>query len=388
VTARVVVLLNSLLVGGAEVFAIDCAAALDRTRFDVSIATLRGDDTWLAGVIDRAGLARVRLRHRDLARYLARERVDVLQTHHTYAGVLARIVGKAALVPAIVCTEQLVVNELPTRYRLLNDATIGLADAHVCITEGVRASLAEEGVWSRRLPPGDVRVIVNGVDVDKIDRRVAGAGDKRAELGLRAGDFVIGTAGRLVEQKAQKDLIAALPIVLRDVPAARVVIAGVGPLEQELRAQAAALGLADRVRLVGVRSDVVEVMSVFDVFAFPSIYEGLGVVLLEAAVAGAPIVATRVRGVTDVVDDATALLVPPRDPVALAAAIVRVARDREGAKARVVAMRARVEARFSIASAARAYGALYDELLARPRDSTPLMRRVLAGPPSRGRSSG
>ncbi len=280
-TARVVVLLNSLGVGGAEVFAIDCAAALDRARFHVSIATLRGEETWLAGVIDRAGLPRVRLRRRELAGYLERERVDVVQTHHTLAGVFARVVGKAVSVPAIVCTEQVVVNELPTRYRFLNDATIGLADAHVCITEGVRASLAEEGVWSRRLRPESVRVIVNGVDVATIEGRVAAAGDKRKELGIAPGDFVIGTAGRLAEQKAQKDLIAALPLVLRDVPRARVVMAGSGPLEHDLRAQAAALGLADRVHLIGNRSDLFEVMTTFDAFAFPSIYEGLGVVLLR-----------------------------------------------------------------------------------------------------------
>jgi len=118
------------------------------------------------------------------------------------------------------------------------------------------------------------------------------------------------------------------------------------------------------VRLLGERTDVIEILSALDLFAFPSDYEGLGVVLLEALAAGCPVVATAVPGILDVIlDGQTGVLVPRGDSAALARAIVKLARE-PGRRAALVARgRARVEERFSIVHSATEYQDLYAELL-------------------------
>jgi len=144
--------------------------------------------------------------------------------------------------------------------------------------------------------------------------------------------------GRLVERKGVRTLIEALPLVLLDHPSTELVVAG-GPDERELdgdphvrllRAAAAELGVADRVRFVGRvgRADVPALMRSADVVACVPWYEPFGIVPLEAMACGVPVVGAAVGGLLDsVVDGVTGLLVPPRDPVATAAALNRVLGD-------------------------------------------------------------
>ena len=371
---RVVILVNRLGLGGAEVFAASCAVAMDRSRFNVSVCYFAGEDT-LEAPLAMAGIPTLRLDERrrfdpsalwHLFQHLRRDRVDVLQTHLYYAGIVGRAVGRAARVPAIVSTEQNNLCNYPLRARILNDASLGLANAVVSISEGVQQSLLEEGALARLTGRPSLEVIHNGVDVQRLDERIVRArGAMRSSLGLTTQDFVIGTIGRLDEQKGQRTLIEALPLVRMHLPAARLVIVGKGDLREELQSLAIANGVANRVTLLGERSDAVEVMTAFDLFALPSNYEGLGVVLLEAMVAEKPIVATRIRGVTDVVvDGETGMLVPPADRVLLAEAILAIAGDPERGAAMAAAGRKRVCDVFDIQRIAERYQDLYLRLLA------------------------
>jgi len=122
-------------------------------------------------------------------------------------------------------------------------------------------------------------------------------------------------------------LIEALPHVLRREPAARLVIAGRGALRKRLEALAADHGVASKVRFAGLVSDVPRLLSAFDVFAFPSRWEGFGIALIEAMAAGLPVVASRTGGITEIVEDGVSgLLVAPGDPGELAAALARLLR--------------------------------------------------------------
>jgi glycosyltransferase involved in cell wall biosynthesis len=163
-------------------------------------------------------------------------------------------------------------------------------------------------------------VVPLGIDLERFGAaRAAPAG----EVSL------VGTVGRLAPQKDQETLLEAAALV----PEARFVLVGDGELRPELERRAAELGIADRVTFTGAREDVPELLASFDVFAHPSLFEGFCLAVLEAQAAGVPVVATPVGGIPEtVVDGETGLLVPTRDPTALAAAIRRLLEDREFAQ--------------------------------------------------------
>lgn len=171
----------------------------------------------------------------------------------------------------------------------------------------------------------------------------------RASWKVPTDALLFGTVARFVPQKSLHDLLQGFALYRNQIGrAARVVLVGRGPLEAELRALAERLGIADEVVWGGFREDIPTVMRALDVFVLTSIYEGLGLVLLEAMAAGKPVVATRVSAIPEVVSDGvTGLLVPARDPAVLAEALARM--NGEGVRENMgQAGRARVEADFDL----------------------------------------
>jgi glycosyltransferase involved in cell wall biosynthesis len=186
----------------------------------------------------------------------------------------------------------------------------------------------------------------------------------RQELGLGVDDYVVGNVGRLAPQKGQRHLIGALPYLLERVPRANVVIAGAGDLEPYLRALADELGVAHHVHVLGPRRDIPAIMRAVDVFVMPSIWEGFGIVLLEAMAEARPIVASRVATIPEVVvDGENGVLVPPGDPMALAEALASLAADPERAGRLGNAGRVRLERLFSLEKMVADTEWLYEELL-------------------------
>ncbi|MEK6622407.1 MAG: glycosyltransferase family 4 protein [Planctomycetota bacterium] len=170
--------------------------------------------------------------------------------------------------------------------------------------------------------------IYNGVDVASLEKKKCDTMQKRRELGIDAGSFVVVTAGRLVPVKGQAFLISAMSGIVKEAPNVMLVVLGDGELRSRLEEQARALKLEDRVLFTGMRNDVPEIVSCCDVFALPSVNEGFGVVLLEAMAVKCPIVATGVGGVPEVIlDGITGILVPPKDPAQLAQAILKLMKD-------------------------------------------------------------
>ena len=207
--------------------------------------------------------------------------------------------------------------------------------------------------------------VVYTSDTDRRDDGRSGLRTHVVPLGVDIGRFtvsrvshdgvVIGNVARLVPQKGQRYLVEALARL----PDARLVIVGDGELRDELQRLAVDLGVADRLELLGARDDVPALLAGFDAFAFPSLFEGLGLAVIEAQLAGVPVVATPVGGVQEtVVDGVTGLHVAPRDPEALAAAIRRLIGNRAEAE-RLVAEARRRATRFSIERMIEATLALY-----------------------------
>jgi len=205
-----------------------------------------------------------------------------------------------------------------TAERWLRSRTVGFVT--VCESD------ARKGGRLGIIRPQDTAVVHNGVEESVPD---AAAGRAfRSDAGVDDRAPLVLSVGRFVEPKDQSTLMAAWRDVVSVVPAAVLALVGSGPLEGDLRATAATLGVGDSVRFVAPRPDLESAYSAADVFALSSLWEGLPYVILEAMAHGLPVASTDVDGIPEVVEHGVSgLLVPPRDPAALADAIVRLLGD-------------------------------------------------------------
>ena len=214
-------------------------------------------------------------------------------------------------------------------------------DCFICISEMIRSMLIGDGV-----PADRTAVVHSGIDVDRVAS--APAVNVHAEFWLPTHAPVVGNVAALAAHKGQRYLIDAAPFVLRELPDARFLIVGQGELELALQKQITNRHLAKHVILAGFRPDALSLHKGFDVFVMSSVTEGLGTSLLDAMASARPVVATRTGGIPEVVEDGeTGLLVPPRNPQALAHAIVRLLRDEPLRQRMAAAGLARVRAHFS-----------------------------------------
>jgi len=197
-----------------------------------------------------------------------------------------------------------------------------LSDAAVAVSNDLKRYLVGFGLGEEK-----IAVIHNG-----IDRRPSLDSNKieslRRDLKIGRGEKIVGTVGRLVPVKDHKTFIEAAKLILENEPCTGFMIVGDGPLRARLEQQAREAGIDSRVRFTGFRSDVHELLNIFDVFALTSIHEGIPMALLEAIAIGKPVVATSVGGVVEiVVDKRSGLLVEPENPQSFAGACIRVLRD-------------------------------------------------------------
>lgn len=244
--------------------------------------------------------------------------------------------------------------------RFLEIATARATNAHFhAITDAVKRSAARH----LRIDLNRITVVHRGRDPERLGRRTAARRLRaRAELGIAPDAFVVLNAARQEYQKGQRFLLQAFPQLLRERPDAVLLIAGRnGSASAELRVAAESLG--ERVRFLGHRDDVPELMAAADVFALPSLWEGLGCVVLEALGLELPIVASDLEPLREIVQDGvTARLVPPEQAGALGEALLEVARGPEAATRRALAGRDLFERSFTIEHSARGMLALFEQV--------------------------
>jgi glycosyltransferase involved in cell wall biosynthesis len=186
---------------------------------------------------------------------------------------------------------------------------------------------------------------------------------KRASLGVPPSAPLIGTVGRLTLQKGYHILLEAVPMVLQHYPDAHFLIVGTGDLATALQEQAQRSGLEKQVHFTGARNDVEELFAIFDLFVSSSLWEGLPTVILESMAAGVPVVATRVSGSTELVNEGvTGLLADSDDSQSLAQAILSMLNDSNLAQSMAASARAYVHQHFGITAIARQHAELYDKL--------------------------
>jgi glycosyltransferase involved in cell wall biosynthesis len=255
-----------------------------------------------------------------LARLVRAWRPDVVHSHMVHANLMARALRLIAPTPALVSTIHNIYEGGRLRmaaYRLTN----GLVDHMTIVSQAAADRFVANGIVPREL----LTVVANGVDTDQIRMVPAGARESlRRSLGLER-EFVWLAIGRFEIAKDYPNMLRAFGRVRAQRPQTVLLLVGRGSLQAETETLARELDLGGAVRFLGVRSDVPLVLSAADAYVMSSAWEGMPMVLLEAAAAGLPIVATEVGGNHEVVvDEESGFLVPPRDSEALGSAMVRL----------------------------------------------------------------
>ncbi|HEV3166317.1 MAG TPA: glycosyltransferase [Isosphaeraceae bacterium] len=270
---------------------------------------------------------------------------DVVHTHQIGTLLYSGPAARWARVPLVVHTEhgkERYAKRLRTR--MLGRVAGRFATTFFCLTEDMAAAVRASGI----VPGHKLRVISNGIETRQfLERR--DTGPARRSLSIPEGAPVIGTVGRLTEVKRQDVLIRGFAQVKQRFPAAHLVLVGDGPILHDLQELAAGLGIADCVHFTGYQSDTAPYLQLMSIFALTSRSEGMPQAALEACVTGLPVVATRVGGLPELVDDGrTGILVPPGDEVALATALCELLVDGLRAQAMGLAGRERAISRFDI----------------------------------------
>ncbi len=348
---RVMFVITSMPVGGAETLLVELVRRLDRSRFVPEVCCLKrpgplgevlaGEVPVFAGLLshkyDVAVLAR-------LTALMHQRRIDAVVTVGTGGDKMfwGRLAGRLARVP-VICSA-LHSTGLPDRVEFLNRLLAPITDAFIAVAASHGRYLADrEGCPARK-----VRVIPNGVDVERFHPRWPSESLRRA-LGLAAGAPVAGIVAALRPEKNHPLFLEVAQRVWKVVPEARFLIVGDGPERARLEAIARRIGVHGAVRFLGTRSDVPEVLSLLDVFVLTSHMEANPVSILEAMSTEKPVVATRVGSVPEtVIDGQTGYLVDPGDAESMAARVVELFGDRERAASLGRAGRAHVVAHWSI----------------------------------------
>ncbi|HPR88171.1 MAG TPA: glycosyltransferase family 4 protein [bacterium] len=291
------------------------------------------------------------------ARLLRRHRYQIVLTNMDkelrFMGLAARLVGGCRVI-ARRGIDYPLKNRL--RYRFSYN---GLAAAVIANSQATKQALLRNAPW---LDPERVHVIYNGIDPAPF--LAPGDGNFRRRIGVEPDVPLIGFVGQLDERKGMKTLLPAFQMLQARLPACRLVLVGEGPLRSWIETWRREHGLEEAIVLAGFHARIEEVMRDIDVLVLPSLWEGFGIVLIEAMAAGKPCVTTRISSMPEiVVDGETGRVVPVEESGALAEALFATAGDRTRAAQWGEAGRRRVQAHFTLDRMVHQLEALFDSLL-------------------------
>ena len=378
-------IITKLELGGAQEVALYTVSHLDRRRFRPVLLAgpggllteearrLPGVQTVILPALGRrihAVTDVVAFLH--LVMLLRRLKPAIVHTHSSKAGILGRWAAWCARVPVVVHTVHgFGITPAQPRWMqrlfILLERMTGWITAHWITVADVDARKGRQwGLFDR-----NVSTIRPGIDPSPFRRPLIPEvrRDLRKELGIGSGEHLIGTVACLKPQKAPEDVIAVAQMVCARMPAARFVLIGDGELRRPIEALIERYGLQDKVRLAGWRRDIQRTMRCFDVLLLTSRWEGLPRVMLEAASAGVPIVATRVGGVEEaVVQPDRVHLCEAGDIPGLAAGIETLLSAYGGAAAQAAGAEFLLPKEFHIEEMVKQYQSLYDRLLSQQRD--------------------
>jgi L-malate glycosyltransferase len=370
---RVFFLLDSLHVGGTESQAIEIARRLAADgRYCVTLGCLRakgplgerlnGSRVTLGEFYPEGGIdsARGVYQMMRLAVFLRRGKFDIFHSHDLWSNLMGVPAAWLAGVPVIVSSQR-DLGHLPwygTGKRRWLRRVQRASTAVLANSAAVRGCLIADG-----LPAAKIRVIHNGLDIDRFAR---GRADRGILFpGFQDAKIIVLVGNMHSDVKGHPALIHAAPAILQQIPSALFVLAGDGAQRERFEEQARALGVSHRFVFLGLRDDIAKILASCDMAVLPSKAEGFSNALLEYMAAGLPVVATRVGGNSEIIEDnETGLLVPPEDGPSLAAAVIRLLSDSDLAGRLALNARDRVRSDFTIDRLIFDIDRLYGRLLA------------------------
>jgi len=360
---RILMLGDSLALGGTEGQFVEIVRGLDRSRWDVDVSCLRAEGP-LRAKLDAAGVRawscgcgsfrspRVLLAAWGLARQLRAHRVRLVHAFDFYSNILGVLAARAARVPVVIASQRDLGDLRPAFQQRLHRWVLARADHVLVNSEAVAARVRA----SRPRETQRIVMIPNGVDVARFR---PGSTEQRS-----SPPVIVGTLANLRPEKGILDFVRAAALVREQCPEARFVVWGDGPLRADVERLAEGLGLRGAFELRGRTTEPEVALREVDVFVLASVSEACSNVLLEAMATGPAVVATRVGGNPYLVDDeVTGLLAPPGDPAGLAKAIVRLIEERSLAARLSARALARVRAEFSIDQMLGRVQAFYERAL-------------------------
>lgn len=370
---RILHVIDSLDLGGAQVVLENLIRHGDRRRFTFEAAAMHGRGVFW----DRFSALGVPLHslsfHHQVPLYVPRlawlcltRRYDVIHTHLLAANVIAKPVAAVCGVRVRInhdhCNDKLTD---PRPWALSADRVTNRFSTHViAVSNSTRDFLVEkEGV-----PKSRTTTIHNGIDLEKYQPRPEERARARERWNLPMDAFVVAGIGRLTYQKNFALFLEIAAEIVRRHPQAVFLLAGTGEDEAALKAQAETLGLGDRVRFLGYVGDMPALWPALDCLLLTSRYEGLPITILEAMACGVPMVASRLDGMIEILtDEHNADLVPPGEPAPYAERLSRLITDPALAARRAAAALATVRAGYSAPAMARAVESIYLRYLEPPR---------------------
>ncbi len=354
---------------GLERIVTELTLRIDKTRFSVEVCCFNKLGPF-AEVLQEAGIKvwlleknRGRFDFRDplrLVRYFRDNHIHIVNTH---SGTFfeATLAARLARVPVVVYTDHGRPNDEPTQRMIEDSLTARFCDRAVAVSGELHDSLINKVKFPRR----KMEMILNGVNMESFSPRPKPE-TLLNQFNISPESKVVGTVGRLEKIKDQATLIKAFALVRQKLPGSILMLVGGGSLQDTLESQARELGLADAVRFAGKRSDIPDLLNLFDLFALPSISEGTSVSLLEAMASGLPAVVTNVGGNPAIVEDGkSGVLVRVGDAEGLAAAMLAILENDDKQAAYGRAAREKVGRDYSLDQMVSQYERLFLQLLHR-----------------------
>ena len=367
---RILFLVNGFAIGGAEVKLLELVKEL-KTRFPETYYPI-------VCAVGQGGPLQERFEKMNVETYvfpkkhkydvsmiykvyqlLQKRHIDIVHTTLFYADIIGAYTAKLVGIKRVVSWDAMTA---PYHYGMKNLLAYRLASKWFTVSAAVSQAIREKIVQERHVPVEKTTTIHYGVDLQHFKDTRNDA--YRKKLGFHSKDIVLGTVARLSEQKGHWYLIDAVKEVVRKYPNIHVLFIGDGPLRKELELQVKRHGLDSIIQFLGFRSDIKELLGVFDIFILPSLFEGLPNVILEAMACGKPVIATNVSGIPEVVvDHQTGILIPPKDSDAIVQAIFEMLQDPGKIKMMGRMSRERVEKKFNLEGQVNAFIRLYEKML-------------------------
>lgn len=298
-----------------------------------------------------------------IAERLRGERFSLIHTHgykaNILGGIAAKLVGVKSIATMHLHTETTSRLKL---YKIIDLLALRFFSKVIVVSESLHQYLIANG-----LPPKKIVTVHNAVDLGTFTSSISFYDDKalKNRLGIGSTQHIVSIIGRLTSQKGHHYFLESAKRILEVLPETRFLIAGDGPLREELEDLSLSLGIVQAVRFLGYRQDIGTLMGMSDVIAMPSLREGLPYVLLEALALARPVVGTQVGGIPEVIKHGeTGFLVPPKDSEALAEAIIQVLRNPEEATRLGEKGRELVSREFDVETMVQKIAAVYTEVLA------------------------